>query len=108
MLSGFFFAFAVLKYGVTKWRKQFVDTPDSDMRVGRWWDWAIRFVAVEAVVLLVWWLWEASRGKDPGETWTLISSYNVGTVVIQFAIVGCVLFAANRWLAARVQAAGNG
>ncbi len=108
MLSGFFFAFAVLKYGVTKWRKQFIDTPDSDMRVGRWWDWAIRFVAVEAVVLLVWWLWEASRGKDPGETWTLISSYNVGTVVIQFAIVGCVLFAANRWLAARVQAAGDG
>ena len=108
MLTGFFFAFAVLKYGVTKWRESFVDTADSDVRVGRWWDWAIRLVAVEAVALLGWWLWDAARGKDFAETWTLASRYNVGTVVIQFAVVIAVLLAANRWLARRAQAAADG
>ena len=108
MLTGLFFAFAVLKYGVTKWRRSFVDTPDSDVRVGRFWEWAIRLVVVEAVVLLGWWLWEASRGKGFKETWTLISTYNVGTVVIQFVVVFAVLLAANRWLASRAQAADSG
>lgn len=107
MLTGLFFAVAVLKYGVTKWRESFVDTPDSDVRVGRWWDWAVRLVVVEAVVLLGWWLWEAARGKDFAEAWTLMSSYNAGTVVIQFAVVLAVLLAANRWLARRALAASG-
>ena len=59
MLSGFFFAFAVIRYGVTKWRETFINTPDSDVRIGSWWDWAMRLVMVEAVVLMVWWLWQA-------------------------------------------------
>lgn len=107
MLTGLFFAVAVLKYGVAKWRESFVDTPDSDVRVGRWWDWAVRLVVVEAVVLLGWWLWEAARGKDFAEAWTPFSSYNAGTVVIQFVVVICVLLAANGWLARRAQAAGE-
>ncbi len=102
MLSGLFFACAVLKYGVTKWRETFINTPDSDVRIGRWWDWAVRFVVVEAVVLLVWWLYQA-RGDSLEETWTLFSPYNVGTVLIQFAVVIVILIASNRWLASRVQ-----
>ena len=58
-LSGFFFAFAVLKYGVARWRETFINHPDSDVHIGAWWDWAIRLIAVEAVVLIAWWLWAA-------------------------------------------------
>jgi NSS family neurotransmitter:Na+ symporter len=103
MLSGLFFAFAVLRYGVTQWRHDFINTPDSDLRIGAWWDWAIRLVVVEAVVLTVWWLWQA-RGADLRETWTLFSSFNIGTVLIQWAAVLVVLLLANRWLVARVEA----
>lgn len=106
MLSGFFFAFAVLRYGVTKWRETFINTPDSDVKIGAWWDWAIRLVMVEAVVLMVWWLFQA-RGEGFAETWTLFSPYNVGSVVIQFVIVLIVLKASNGWLAKRVQAAAE-
>ena len=106
MLSGFFFAFAVLRYGVTKWRETFINTPDSDVRIGSWWDWAMRLVAIEAVVLMVWWLWQAGAGNfRSAETWTLFSPYNVGSVLIQFAVVILVLLAINRWLVARIAAA---
>jgi len=96
-LSGFFFAFAVLKYGVARWRETFINHADSDVRIGAWWDWAIRLIAVEAVVLIAWWLW-AARGGDFADTWSLFRSYNVGSVLIQWAVVLAVLFAGNRWL----------
>ena len=103
MLSGFFFAFAVLRYGVTKWREKFINQEGSDIRIGAWWDWAMRLVAVEAIVLALWWLWEA-RSDDVAATWTLFSPYNVGTVLIQFVIVVVILWLANNWLAKTVQA----
>ncbi len=102
MLSGFFFAFAVLRYGVTSWREKFINQEGSDIHIGAWWDWAIRLVAVEAVVLAGWWLWSAQQA-DFKETWTLFSSYNVGSVLIQFAIVIVVLLALNKRIAAAVQ-----
>ena len=102
MLAGFFFAFAVLRYGVTKWRETFINQEGSDIHIGAWWDWAMRLVAVEAVVLAVWWLWGA-RTDDLRETWTLFSPYNVGSVLMQFAIVLVVVVLGNNWLAARVQ-----
>jgi NSS family neurotransmitter:Na+ symporter len=99
MVSGFFFAFAVLRYGVTKWREKFINHEDSDIRIVAWWDWAIRLVAVQAIVLAGWWLWSA-RGSDFRATWTLFSPYNVGSVVIQFALAIVVLVWMNRRIAA--------
>ena len=106
MMSGFFFAFAVLRYGVTKWRETFINQEGSDIHIGAWWDWAIRLVAVQAVLLAVWWLWGA-QGDDFAATWTLFSPYNVGSVLIQFAIVIAVLLMSNKWLATTVRARGG-
>jgi NSS family neurotransmitter:Na+ symporter len=103
MLSGLFFAFAVLRYGVGRWRHDFINTPDSDVHIGGWWDWAIRLVVVEAAVLMVWWLWQA-RGADFRQTWTLFSPFNIGTVLIQWGVVLAVLLFANRWLVSRIDA----
>lgn len=103
MLSGFFFAFAVLRYGVGKWRENFINTPDSDIRVGAWWDWAIRLVMVEAVVLMVWWLVQV-QGEGGADTWSLFRPFNIGTVLIQFAIALAVFVSANKWLVARTLA----
>jgi len=100
MFSGLFFATAVLKYGVTKWRANFINTGDSDIHVGAWWDWLIRLVVLEALVLIGWFLWGA-RGGSFAETWTLFSAYNVGSVIIQFAIVLTILIGANGWLVRR-------
>jgi NSS family neurotransmitter:Na+ symporter len=102
MLCGFFFAFAVLRYGVTKWRETFINQEGSDIHIGAWWDWAMRLIAVQAIGLMGWFLWSA-RTDDFRETWTLLSPYNVGSVLIQIALALVVAVLANRWLAARVQ-----
>jgi NSS family neurotransmitter:Na+ symporter len=100
MLSGFFFAFAVVRYGVRRFREEFVNGPGSDIRIGRWWDYAIVFCLVEAAVLVVWWFAQAAKGGwaaalDP------FSSFSVGTVLLQWGVVLAVLIALNRWLVRR-------
>ena len=104
MLSGFFFAFAVLKYGVTHWREKFINTGDSDIHIGAWWDWAIRLVIVESVVLMGWWLYQAQGGSF-AETWTLFSAFNVGSVLIQWAIALTLLYFLNGWLVSKLPGA---
>lgn len=99
MLSGFFFALAVVRYGVTRFREELVNTASSDIRVGRWWDWAIRFVLVQAVVLMGWWLYQATDVTDLAATFTPFSPFNVGTLVVQWGIAIGVFVWLNRWLA---------
>ncbi len=103
MLSGLFFAIAVLKYGVTEWRETFINHQHSDIRIGAWWDWAIRLVVVQAVVLMGWWLWGA-QGESLRETWTLFSPYNVGSVLIQWGIALVLFIALNDWFVRRIEA----
>ncbi len=107
MLSGFFFAVAVLRYGVSKWRERFINQEGSDIRIGSWWDWSIRLIVVESVVLMGWWLWSA-RGTDARSTWTLFSAYNVGSVLIQWGVVLLVLVLLNKRLARAVDDAPAG
>ena len=102
ILSGFFFAYGVLKYGVERFRTSLINQPGSDITIGRWWNWAMRFVLVEAVVLTAWWLWQAVQAEDLAATLTPFSSFNVGTVAVQWGIVLVALLSLNRFLSARM------
>ena len=98
MLSGFFFATAVVRYGVSRFREQFINTGSSDIRVGRWWDWAIYLVLVQAAVLMVWWIYQATDFSDLRATLTPFSSFNVGTLLVQWGIALGAFLLLNRWL----------
>lgn len=108
MLSGFFFAFGVLRYGVRRFREEMINQEGSDIRIGRWWDVAIVLCTVEALVLIVWWFWQAAgagggfaRALDP------FAPFSLGTVLVQWGIVLLLLAVLNRWLVRRT-AAGVG
>ena len=57
-------------------------------------------VPVEAIVLLVWWLYQA-WSWDPEGWLNPFATANVGTVLAQFAIVLTILIAANGWIVKR-------
>lgn len=96
MVSGLFFAMAVLRYGVTRFRETLVNTAHSDIRVGAWWDWAIRFVVVEALVLIVWWTYNV-------RTEPLWGTFGIGNMLAQFAVATAVFLALNRWMVDRTR-----
>ncbi|WP_420633107.1 sodium-dependent transporter [Candidatus Palauibacter sp.] len=101
MLSGLFFSIMVMRHGVDRFRTRFVNSEGSDLVIGKWWNVVIRLVAVQAVVIIVWWLWEAVDLNDLAATFTPISEFNVGTVLVQWAIAIAVFLGLNRWLATK-------
>ncbi len=98
MLSGFFFAFSVLRFGVDRFRTSMVNTEGCDLVIGRWWNVAIRLVAVQAVVLMGWWLWQAVDPSDLAATFTPFSTFNVGSVLVQWIVAITAFLLLNRWL----------
>jgi len=96
MISGLFFALAVFRFGVRRFREQLVNTADADIRVGAGWEWAIRFVVVEAIVLVVWWFLNV-RGEDP---W---GPFGIANMSVQFVVALVILAALNGWLVRRTK-----
>jgi len=88
MLCGLFFALIVIRYGVTRFRAEMINTGDQDIRIGAWWDWAIRLIVVEALVLVGWMCW--SVRNEP-----LWGPLGVGNMFAQWIVVVAVLIALN-------------
>ncbi len=96
MLSGLFFALAVGRMGPAKFRAEQINHQYSNIRVGAWWDFVIRFlVPFEAVALMGWWMWQVS---GPG-AFDLFGIENIGTILMQWTIVLVLLFLFNDRLA---------
>jgi NSS family neurotransmitter:Na+ symporter len=101
MVSGLFFAIAVVVSGVRRFREQQLNHTGSDFQIGRWWEIVIgMLVPLQALVLLGWWLYQA-RGWDPKGWLNPFGVENVGTIVLQWGVVLVGLWLANRWLASR-------
>ncbi len=101
MVSGLFFAIAVMTSGVTRFRESQLSHEHSDIKIGKWWDLVITIlVPLQAVVLLIWWLYQA-RGWDPEGWLKPFAVENVGTVLFQFVVVLILFILGNRWIAAR-------
>ncbi len=99
MVSGLFFALAVIGSGVRRFREEHLNHEHSDIRIGRWWDFVIGvIVPLEAITLLVWWLYQA-RGWDPTGWLNPLGIANVGTILLQWSVVFVVLLLANGWVA---------
>jgi NSS family neurotransmitter:Na+ symporter len=94
MLSGLFFAIAVMRYGVRRFRETLINTPDADIHVNSLWDWAIRLVAIEAIALIAWWFW-AVRGED------LWAPFGIANMSVQFVVALVILAALNGWFVRR-------
>ena len=103
MLSGLFFALAVLKYGASRFRERFVNSPGSDLRIGRWWDFAMVAVVVQAVVLLVWWLSQTLLEEGWRASLNPFSEWSLGTFILQWGVLLLLLLAFNRWLARQAE-----
>ena len=101
IVSGGFFAFAVLSIGAERFRRLYLNTEESDLTIGRWYDIAIQYVIpLEATLLLGWWFWVAIQA-DPDGWWNPLHAESVGTCLLQWGVVLLILFALNNWIARR-------
>ncbi|MCH8125786.1 sodium-dependent transporter [candidate division KSB1 bacterium] len=87
MLSGFFFALAVRKFGAEKFRTELVNTAPNDLRVGKWYSFLIKYVIpIEFVVLIVWWSYQSVTVYEPESWWNPFKPFSLGTCIFQWGI----------------------
>lgn len=85
MVSGFLFTLAVRKFGVSRFREEFIEPADNDYPIGRWFDVLIKYVLpVEFVAMCGWWLYQATI-SDPN-WWNPFAVFSLGTCLFQWGI----------------------
>jgi len=105
MISGAFMAFSVIRYGVSAFRKDAVNV-EGDWRVGPVWEMLIKWVVpVQAVVLLVWWLWISATEYAPDTWFNPLEPLSVATCIVQWTIIMGAFYFLNDWLNKRGQLA---
>lgn len=86
ILSGAFISFAIIRYGVDKFRTEVINGYGSDVQIGKWYNYVIGIlVPLQVVILISWWL-ISSVSWEP-EWWNPFLMENAGTVIFQWAVV---------------------
>ena len=74
-------------------------TNPADMRISGWWDAVMYLVILQAVILMGWWMYQAVDPNDLRASFTVFSAFNVGTLLVQWAVVLGAFLLLNRWIA---------
>jgi neurotransmitter:Na+ symporter, NSS family len=97
ILSGAFISFSIIRYGVDKFRTEVINGYGSDVKIGKWYNFAIGIlVPIQVVALLSWWL-ISSIGWD-AEWWNPFHAENFGTVIFQWVIILLTFLLLNKYM----------
>ncbi len=102
MISGAFVAAAIIRYGPGRFRVEELAGENGDWSVGPVWERLIKYaVPLQAVVLLVWWLYQSASSYAPESWYNPLNPYSVMTCLVQWGTVLAVFILANRWIVRR-------
>ncbi len=111
ILSGGFFAFGVITYGVRRFRHDYLAGEGEGRRgVGAWFDPVLMaLIPLQFFCLLGWWGWKSftwteGQGDLPARLRTWLDPtdlFSIGTCLAQWGVLLVIGFGLNRWLAAR-------
>lgn len=102
-VSGLFMAIALMKHGLDKVHKEYINTPWADFKAGKWWPLFIRLFPVLFVFILGWWVYQSITWY-PDNWWAPFETFSVGTIILQFAILLLAVLLTNNLLANKIKA----
>ncbi len=101
LLSCLFYAFAAIRYGLEKMRDEINEV--SDIKVNQGWIWCIKYCIPSLFVIVVgWWLYQSVTWY-PDSWWLPFEEFNVGTIVLQLAIVLIFVALTTNWIKRRLR-----
>jgi len=96
MLSGAFVAFMLIKHGIRNLRINEIMKDRSDWRLGKWWEYVVRyFIPMAVVILLVWWLALAGSVE---EWYNPFKAFSLMTCLAQWSLIITILLLLNKYL----------
>jgi NSS family neurotransmitter:Na+ symporter len=108
MVSGLFISLVTIRYGVRRFRRVLINTPDERCPVGGWYTVIMAYIVpLEFVALIAWWFYQAATAFDREGWWNPFHTFSIGTALFQWGLVIAALLLLNRAWARRV-GAGEG
>ncbi len=105
MVSGVFVAFAALRHGVDRFRRECINGSGSDVQVGAWFNGVLAVVIpLEFAAMLGWWFFLSITSFDREGWWNPFHVTSVGTCLLQWGLVMGLLAVFNARLARWSQA----
>ena len=103
LLSGIFIVSAVIKYGVTDFRENLINSHDPVIKTGRWFDKIVKYIIpVEFAALVIWWFYQSIASFDREGWWNPFHTYSVATCIFQWGLIIIILLILNKFITDRV------
>ena len=103
IISGTFFAMGVIRFGVNKFRKQFINVIEGDMRTGIWFNYVLKYlIPLEALLLIFWWFFQ-SIGWNPQGWYNPFRTDSLGTCIFQWVLAIIILLGVNRIIVKKME-----
>lgn len=96
IVSGSFFILVVLRFGIKKFRKEFVDIFPDNTKAGQWFEVFLKyFIPIEAVLLISWWFYRSIKW-NPQNWYNPFQTDSLGTCVVQWIFIIVILISLNK------------
>jgi NSS family neurotransmitter:Na+ symporter len=83
--SGAFIYYLVLKYGITRFRKNIINSRFDDIKIGKWFDILFKYIIpIELVGMSGWFLFQTLT--SPSEEWWMGGAIGLGLLLLQWAL----------------------
>ncbi|MFC1556997.1 sodium-dependent transporter [candidate division KSB1 bacterium] len=92
LVSGFFIALAAVKYGVSRFRNDFINLEGNDINLGKFFNVIIFLIPAQFLLLIWWWFSQAGGWTD------IFSSFSVGTCLFQWGLALTIFIITNKKL----------
>ncbi|SKC48763.1 sodium-dependent transporter [Maledivibacter halophilus] len=101
LVSGLFFAIALIKFGLEELRTKDINMPNTDFVVGKWWNVCIMLFPVLFVIILGWWVYQSVIWY-PDSWWNPFETFSAGSIGLQFILVILFGFITKNYLINKV------
>jgi NSS family neurotransmitter:Na+ symporter len=95
ILSGLFVSMAVIKFGANRFRTQLVNTEDSDLHIGKWWEYILKYMVPLLTIIFLGWFLLQKVFEDPANWWNPVVEQSAATLVFQWVLVFILIWAFN-------------
>ncbi len=86
LVGALFSCYAIYKFGAKKVRARYLNNPYTAFKIGRWWEFSIKYAAPAVVMIMFIWWSVQSIGWDP-QWWNPFAVFSLGTFVVQGGLI---------------------
>lgn len=102
IVGAVFTCFAAYKFGAAKMRTKYINIPENEFKVGKWWDIAVTIVApFSMIAMFLWWMIDSLSYQE--QWWNPFLVDSTGTVIVQILILAAGCYIMNNRIANSVK-----